>query len=124
MNNVIDIDSARPHDTTYIECGWCGYEWIAVHVSGLEQFECKGCRQWVNQYGTTISKHVCAECERSFTLCPASATFGDKCLADDCASYDIARDAEIKLGFKERPKPRLLGYLANGHNDIEGAGDL
>ena len=101
MTNVIDIDSVRPHTTTYIECGWCGYKCVSCHPVGLEQFECKGCRQWVNQYGTTISKHVCSECERPFTLCPASTTFGDKCLADDCPSYDKSRDIDLRFMVKE-----------------------
>ena len=60
----------------------------------------------VNEFGTPISEHTCKDCGREFTLCPADTdgTFGDKCLADDCISYDPDRDAEIRMGFKARPK--------------------
>lgn len=108
MSNVVDIDSARLHTTTSIECKGCGYKWIAVHVVGCEQFECKGCNGWVNHYGAPISKHVCATCQRPFTLCPASdGAFGDNCVADDCASYDPKRDIDLMLGFKEGAAPHI-----------------
>lgn len=55
-----------------------------------------GTRQ--NEYGTTVSVHQCGTCAGEFTVCPPvpenSPGWGD-CLADNCPSYDPARDADI-----------------------------
>lgn len=58
-----------------------------------------------NEYGNRVSSHICEDCGRPFTLCPPDdkGTFGNKCLADDCISYDPDRDVEIQMGFKKRP---------------------
>lgn len=104
MNNVTDLDTYRPHDTELITCKGCGHSWQAVFPTGTAALECPGCHNAVNEYGTRVSRHVCEDCGRPFTLCPASDTFGNKCLADDCISYDPARDAEILMGFKDEPE--------------------
>ncbi len=50
----------------------------------------------LNEFGMPVSNHVCASCGQSFTVCPpASDSFGDGCLAEGCASYDVARDADL-----------------------------
>jgi hypothetical protein len=103
MSNIVDIDSARPTDTQLIQCGKCGFNWLAVFPKGCDELECKGCHGWVNLYGVPINRSVCRDCGGKFTVTPASETFGDQCLADDCASYDVSRDAEIGMGFKEPP---------------------
>lgn len=48
------------------------------------------------------SQHFCPYCRRSFTCTPAQEQPQESpCLADDCISYDPARDLEIKMGYKE-----------------------
>ena len=53
-----------------------------------------------NEYGTTVSKHVCDTCGGEFTVCPAAfpETKGwDSCLQPQCASYDASRDVDKML---------------------------
>lgn len=53
----------------------------------------------VNEIGTPVSEHVCESCGQGFTVCPAvpseKADEWRGCLADDCSSYDLARDIDI-----------------------------
>jgi heterodisulfide reductase subunit A-like polyferredoxin len=68
------------------------------HRRAVEVLDAGG---WIafNEYGTPISVHVCTACGKTFTVCPpASANFGDDCLAPECSSYDPARDAEVFFG--------------------------
>lgn len=51
-----------------------------------------------NEYGTAISLHRCGVCEREFSLCPAvspNEKGWKNCLAWDCSSYVVERDAEL-----------------------------
>jgi hypothetical protein len=51
----------------------------------------------VNEYGTPVSVLRCASCSAVVSLCPVSTPekWGDGCLADTCASYDIERDVDL-----------------------------
>ncbi len=53
-------------------------------------------RESKNEFGTTISTHICDTCGERFTVCPsATGKEGwENCLAEECASYDIKRDAD------------------------------
>lgn len=58
-----------------------------------------------NQATNDPSKHWCPHCHRDFTcMPPQDQDFIVGCLADDCISYDPARDAEILLCGKEPPR--------------------
>ena len=51
-----------------------------------------------NEYGTPVSWHLCQTCGYYFSLCPAvsyAAPGWNYCMADECASYDPDRDADI-----------------------------
>ena len=51
----------------------------------------------LNDYGTTVSQHICDTCGGAFTVCPAQDSEGheyDNCLAETCESYDPARDID------------------------------
>ncbi len=58
MNNVVELDRQRPHRTTAITCGFCEWKWVAVYSEGTKALQCPLCHQWVNEFGTHISKHV------------------------------------------------------------------
>lgn len=51
-----------------------------------------------NEYGTPVTLFSCPACNTTFTVCPAVED--DKldqwtgCMAEDCTSYDPARDAD------------------------------
>jgi hypothetical protein len=94
MNNLIELDTARPHYITYIQCKLCGCEWIAVYTEKTKALECPGCHEFVNTYGTGVSKHVCETCGSDFTVCPPATNPENwrNCMADGCASYDPSRD--------------------------------
>jgi hypothetical protein len=51
----------------------------------------------VNEYGTPVSVLRCASCGTVVSLCPVTTPekWGDGCLAEGCASYDVARDMDI-----------------------------
>lgn len=51
----------------------------------------------VNEYGTPVSVLRCATCGEVVTICPVRTTeqWGEGCLADTCASYDIGRDVDM-----------------------------
>jgi hypothetical protein len=53
-----------------------------------------------NEYGTRVSAHVCDQCGREFTVCPAKevgAVGWDGCLSPECPSYDVERDVDLML---------------------------
>ena len=93
MKNIVDIDSARPHLTTSVECSDCGYFWVAVYPETANYLECPGCHNAVNEYGIRVSLHECKSCKRRFSICPANKDWGDECLSEDCETYDPSRDA-------------------------------
>ena len=96
MGNIINIDEARPHITTSIECGLCGHKWIAVYPEGATRLECPNCHDAVNEYGTSVYVNRCKICGREFTICPKPENTENwqHCLAADCLSYDESRDAD------------------------------
>ena len=96
MNKVVNIETAMPHITASITCKSCEHEWIAVFPEMCNHLECPACHKFVNEYGTLVSVNTCKVCKREFSVCPP-ATDWDKCLAEDCESYDESRDP-IKLG--------------------------
>jgi hypothetical protein len=52
----------------------------------------------VNEYGTPVSVLRCASCGAVVSICPLIKdpdAWGDGCLADTCASYDIERDMDL-----------------------------
>ena len=52
----------------------------------------------VNEYGTPVSVLRCASCGAIVSICPLvrdPASWGDGCLAEGCASYDLGRDVEL-----------------------------
>lgn len=100
MNNVIELDSQRPHRTTAITCGFCEWRWVAVYPESTNVLQCPLCHQWVNEFGTHVSRHVCVTCGARFTVCPAVPTNDrwENCLADECASYDPNRDVDRFFG--------------------------
>lgn len=56
--------------------------------------------EMVNEHGTQVSAFHCETCDFDFTVCPAVISperrdRWDGCLADDCGSYDPARDADV-----------------------------
>lgn len=51
-----------------------------------------------NEYGTPVSAHVCQTCGAEFTVCPPvddGRPGWDNCLAPECPSYDVTRDADL-----------------------------
>ncbi len=51
-----------------------------------------------NRYGTPVSKHKCHTCGNEFTICPSApgdTEDWDNCLAWECESYDVTRDADL-----------------------------
>lgn len=90
---VIDFASRRPP----IICDHCRKRFIVVRTNAGNCYQCPACHWWVNEYGMVISVHKCKTCDRQFTVCPpipVGVSGWDECLADDCASYDRARDAD------------------------------
>lgn len=63
----------------------------------------------VNEHGTPVSIGTCTTCRRQFSVCPATTIeqFGSECLADDCASYDLARD--VDTFFEPMAEAGLIG---------------
>lgn len=64
----------------------------------------------VNDYGTPVSVHKCADCGTAFTVCPAvpedKRDQWERCLGESCASYDPARDADILFMTEEEVAKR------------------
>lgn len=70
----------------------------------------------VNEYGTPVSVLDCPDCGNTVTLCPVVPPERQGqwtgCMADDCPSYDVTRDADIwfdaamEAGLVEREDPR------------------
>lgn len=63
-----------------------------------------------NEHGTTSSHHICDTCGKPFTMTPSckDKEGWENCLADECASYDPSRDADILFMSDEeisREKP-------------------
>jgi hypothetical protein len=56
-------------------------------------------RDDVNEHGTPVTWFRCETCGGEFTVCPAVPPEREAnwtgCLADECSSYDPARDASI-----------------------------
>jgi hypothetical protein len=54
-----------------------------------------------NECGTAVGVFRCHACGREYTVCPAPAAdrreawAAGGCLADDCSTYDPARDADV-----------------------------
>ena len=65
-------------------------------------------RDDVNEYGTKISVHKCADCGEEYTLCPAQPGDFGGCQDEDCSSYDPKRD--------------VLEILKNAHAKLESEG--
>jgi len=70
----------------------------------------------VNEYGTIVSRHLCNECGREFTVCPAveEREFGGVCLSPDCASYDPERDADRFFAGGDRHRELRRKEGSNG----------
>ena len=48
----------------------------------------------LNEYGVTVGVHRCDDCGCEFTVTTLREDWGG-CLSEGCASYDIARDADL-----------------------------
>lgn len=96
MGSVTNIDDARPHCTTTVECKQCGYKWVAVYPECTKALECPGCHDAVNEYGTRVYVNRCRDCGAEFTVCPIPDNTEDwqHCMSEDCASYDETRDGD------------------------------
>jgi len=102
-DKVVHIDSARPHIHAKVKCKGCQHEWIAVYPERTRYLECPECGTTVNEWGTLVSTHECAVCNRAFTLCPAVNDGGwQTCLSEDCGSYDPSRDVDKFFGSVKR----------------------
>ena len=106
LHKVIDIDTARPHRTTHVECHICAHTWVAVYPETAKGLECPGCHIWVNEYGTPVYVNNCRICGREYSVCPHPDSIEDwqECLSEDCESYDPKRNADIyfEMGLVRR----------------------
>lgn len=48
----------------------------------------------VNEYGTTVSLHLCLGCGNEFTVCPPMGNSWGGCLSEKCPTYDESRDVD------------------------------
>ncbi len=96
MGDVVDIDTARPHCQTLVECQACGHQWRAVYPDTAKSLECPNCYTSVNEFGTPVYVGCCRVCGKEFTVCPAPETIDEwqECLGEECDSYDESRDAD------------------------------
>lgn len=102
MKNIIDINSLKTRTTISLACKECGLDQLAVTYEGQGALECKGCKTRINEYGTQVSVSICTSCNREFSVCPVPKEPWPECLADDCASYDPARDVDRFFGLVVR----------------------
>lgn len=51
----------------------------------------------LNSYGKVVSIHRCRSCGNVFSVVPpvTDEEFGDGCLAETCATYDLSRDIDL-----------------------------
>lgn len=47
-----------------------------------------------NEYGTTVSVHLCFGCGAEFVVCPPAGDRWGGCLAESCPTYDSSRDID------------------------------
>ncbi len=72
-DNVVDLDSQRPHTAGPMICHGCGHEWIGVLLSGMVATDCPNCHEGKGmRAGFVLPKDAdayhCTRCEDEYKL--------------------------------------------------------
>lgn len=56
MDNVIQLDSKRPHVSGQAKCVACGHEWVAVARAITDHLECPSCRLMKGAFANPVTR--------------------------------------------------------------------